>query len=159
MEILISWLLGLNSQRIFSEVLRGLAVNWVWHDSPSRMKENTKHWWHLLDALGIGQESGNSPPGHVCAPRPHSLGDAWTLSLPGSSPHLLPLSKPGASFCGGLCKLPTADCGLCLLQLEDWPKQNANVLLFFFFLQMQHLFHKINFLCEDQKSNILKDSY
>lgn len=41
------------------------------------------------------------------------------------------LSEPGASFCGGLCKLPTADCGLCLIQLEDRPteKQNANVFL------------------------------
>lgn len=45
-------------------------------------KETTERWWHLLDTLGTGQGTGNSPPGQVCVPRPCTLGDAWILSSP-----------------------------------------------------------------------------
>lgn len=45
-------------------------------------KGNTKRWWRLLEAWGIGQDPGNSPRGQVCALRPCTLGDASVRSLP-----------------------------------------------------------------------------
>lgn len=104
-------------------------------------KGNTKRWWRLLEAWGIGQDPGNSPRGQVCALRPCTLGDASVRSLPVSSPHLPLLTEPGVSFFGGLCKLPDAE--------DRWRSKMQMC-----FWQMQHHFREINFLSEDQKSNI-----
>lgn len=88
-------------------------------------KETTKCWWHLLDTLGTGQGTGNSPPGQVCAPRPCTLRDAWILASP-YLPSSVNLESASVGPCvSSYCRLWTVPATV----RGPTKKQNANVFL------------------------------
>lgn len=78
------------TEKCFSEVLRRSAGIRFGMILSQGLKENTKRWWHLLEALGMMAGNWELTSWSGLCPKPCTLGDAWIWSLPVSSPCLPP---------------------------------------------------------------------